>query len=336
MEQLTNGLDEKSASFLFSAQLKEQGVFMNTVTEKCFEDCVISFRNKDLSERETTCINRCADKYFALSQVLGSKYWEEQQKFMENQNQNQYGGGFGGPTGGNVNNGFGNFGGSSMAPNFGGPTFNPNQRFGMIAPCLPGHDPMIQRLEIQEMANIDGVPMAKIYANIDHVGCIMGHGGMRIKEIRRLSGASITIVDPTGDRCLREITIAPNPKAPNSGMQSIPFAIWLMNVAINAFADVSASLCPFGLETSLQDVVTTGAYGQPDMGQNQDFSGQQQQEQQEVEQNNTFGGPPVGLTENAEVQEGGQEEDKGEQETDKAGEQEPEVVEEVKEEPQVE
>lgn len=214
-----------------------------------------------------------------------------------NQNNNQFGGGFGGPQGGQ-NNGFGgNFGGPSMGSNFGGPTFNPNQRFGMIAPCLPGHDPMIQRLEIQEMNNNDGIPMAKIYANIDHVGCIMGHGGMRIKEIRRLSGASITIVDPTGDRCLREITIAPNPKAPNSGMQSIPFAIWLMNVAINAFADVSASLCPFGLETSLQDVVTTGAYGQPDMGQNQDFSCQQQVQQEQPEQVSSFGAAPANIPE---------------------------------------
>eukprot|EP00012_Vannella_robusta_P011570 CAMPEP_0206191946 /NCGR_PEP_ID=MMETSP0166-20121206/5658_1 /ASSEMBLY_ACC=CAM_ASM_000260 /TAXON_ID=95228 /ORGANISM="Vannella robusta, Strain DIVA3 518/3/11/1/6" /LENGTH=89 /DNA_ID=CAMNT_0053608333 /DNA_START=8 /DNA_END=277 /DNA_ORIENTATION=- len=86
MDELTTaGLDQKSASILLSAQIKEQASFMNSVTERCFQDCVVSFRNKDLSEKETTCINRCADKYFALSQVLGVKYWEEQQKFMQQQ-----------------------------------------------------------------------------------------------------------------------------------------------------------------------------------------------------------------------------------------------------------
>ena len=79
------GLDEKSASLLFAAQIKEQANFMNSVTERCFSDCVVSFRTQQLNEQETTCINRCADKYFALSQVLGVRFWEEQQRFMQDQ-----------------------------------------------------------------------------------------------------------------------------------------------------------------------------------------------------------------------------------------------------------
>merc|ERR1712157_42387 len=196
---------------------------------------------------------------------------------------------------------------------------------------------MIQRLEIQEYDQSQKLPTAKVFANIDHVGCIMGHGGMRIKEIRRLSGASVTIVDPTGDRCLREITIAPNPKAPNSGMQSIPFAIWLMNVAINAFADVSASLCPFGLETSLRDVVTTGAYGQPDMGQNQEYAQQQQEQgqedhsgfQQAPEMAQNFQPPAV---ENSEVKQEQQQEEVVAENKENQGENEEEVKEENKDE----
>lgn len=77
------GLDEKSAAVLFTAQIKEQASFLNTVTERCFQDCVVSFRTAQLNEQESSCINRCADKYFALSQVLGVKYWEEQAKLMQ-------------------------------------------------------------------------------------------------------------------------------------------------------------------------------------------------------------------------------------------------------------
>ena len=75
----------------------------------------------------------------------------------------------------------------------------------------------------------------------------MGHGGQRIKEIRRMAGAHIAIVDPSGDKCLREITVTQG----TGSNCAIENAIWLMNICINAFVEPSASLCPFGVETSL-------------------------------------------------------------------------------------
>lgn len=85
------GLNDASVAVLFAAQLKEQALFANTLAERCFQDCVVSFRNQDLNTAETNCINRCVDKYLVFSQTIGPRYWAEQQKIMQ-QRQMQMGG----------------------------------------------------------------------------------------------------------------------------------------------------------------------------------------------------------------------------------------------------
>lgn len=77
------GLNDASVSVLFAAQIKEQAIFANMMTERCFKDCVISFRNVDLNTGETDCISRCVDKFVQFSQAVGPRYWEEQQKVMQ-------------------------------------------------------------------------------------------------------------------------------------------------------------------------------------------------------------------------------------------------------------
>ena len=150
---------------------------------------------------------------------------------------------------------------------------------GQMGQPIPGIDPMLETLEIERQQ--DG--SVKFMANFDRSGSIMGNGGHRIKEIRKMSGAFINIDDPAHDSTLREITVARG----QGNEMSVDNAVWLMNIAINAFCDPSGSACPFPMSTSMQDVVMSGHYGKPPgmQGQvqaqgfagQQNFGGQQQQ-----------------------------------------------------------
>jgi len=128
---------------------------------------------------------------------------------------------------------------------------------GLIGQPIPGLDPMIQKLDVEYLS--DGT--VSIKANIDQCGTIMGQSGVRIKEIRRMSGANIKINDLLGDSCLREITVnrGHNP----NGNISAQNAVWLMNICVNAFGETAASACPFHNSTSLQEVVLSELYGKP-------------------------------------------------------------------------
>merc|ERR1711970_1270964 len=119
---------------------------------------------------------------------------------------------------------------------------------------IPGINPMLETFDTTNQPD----------------GSIMGNQGSRIKEIRKMSGAFINIDDPAPDSCRREITIA---KGHGSDM-AVANALWLMNIAINAFCDPAGSACPFPGSATMQQVVMSGFYGQP--------PGMQQQQQQQM------------------------------------------------------
>jgi len=117
-------------------------------------------------------------------------------------------------------------------------------------------DDFVQKaLDIERQAD-GGV---KFMANFDRSGSIMGNGGHRIKEIRNMSRAFVNIDDPAPDSTLREVTIARG----QGNEMSVDNAVWLMNIAINAFCDPSGSACPFPATASMQEVVMSGFYGKP-------------------------------------------------------------------------
>lgn len=131
-----------------------------------------------------------------------------------------------------------------------------NQLKRWVAPNFTGYDPMIQKLKQQAQED----ESVKVFANHDQINTLLSNFGQRIKQIRKLSGAHITVLDPQGDNCLQEIIVSQG-HGPNCAVDN---AIWLMNVCINAFTDSSASLCHFDSnKTSLIDVVLAGSYGRP-------------------------------------------------------------------------
>jgi len=40
----------------------------NTLTERCFQTCISSFRSKSLDKHETSCVENCAERYIKMTQ----------------------------------------------------------------------------------------------------------------------------------------------------------------------------------------------------------------------------------------------------------------------------
>ncbi|KAJ0734655.1 putative Tim10-like domain superfamily protein [Helianthus annuus] len=48
----------------------------NTLVERCFTDCVDTFRRKTLDKQEETCVKRCAEKFLKHSMRVGMRFAE--------------------------------------------------------------------------------------------------------------------------------------------------------------------------------------------------------------------------------------------------------------------
>lgn len=74
--------EQRAAEMYMVAQMREQITFVSTVTERCFQDCVTSFRSKDLTPQEETCVKRCTDKYVTFYMMAAQNYAAEMQESM--------------------------------------------------------------------------------------------------------------------------------------------------------------------------------------------------------------------------------------------------------------
>ncbi|KAH0779203.1 hypothetical protein KY290_005630 [Solanum tuberosum] len=48
----------------------------NSLVERCFTDCVDSFKRKTLDKQEETCVRRCAEKFLKHSMRVGLRFAE--------------------------------------------------------------------------------------------------------------------------------------------------------------------------------------------------------------------------------------------------------------------
>lgn len=48
----------------------------NSLVERCFTDCVDSFRRKTLDKQEESCVRRCAEKFLKHSMRVGMRFAE--------------------------------------------------------------------------------------------------------------------------------------------------------------------------------------------------------------------------------------------------------------------
>ena len=52
----------------------------NALVERCFRDCVDSFRRKDLEPAEERCVAKCAEKFMKHSARVGARFAELSQQ----------------------------------------------------------------------------------------------------------------------------------------------------------------------------------------------------------------------------------------------------------------
>ncbi|KAI3661799.1 hypothetical protein MP638_003807 [Amoeboaphelidium occidentale] len=85
--QLNEDDRNRMMQFLEQKQAKDAvQTYMNLV-EKCFGDCIDDFTSRAMSSKETTCIDKCADKFLKFSSRLGLRFNEEMQKLQQQQQQ---------------------------------------------------------------------------------------------------------------------------------------------------------------------------------------------------------------------------------------------------------
>ncbi len=49
----------------------------NNLVERCFGECVNSFRQKNLAAEEESCVKTCVQKYMAFSQRVAQRFQEK-------------------------------------------------------------------------------------------------------------------------------------------------------------------------------------------------------------------------------------------------------------------
>eukprot|EP00891_Asterochloris_glomerata_P005413 jgi/Astpho2/5413/e_gw1.00076.51.1_t len=57
-------------------QVRDSLRMYNSVVERCFKDCVESFRRKDLEASEEKCVARCTEKFMKHSARVGMRFGE--------------------------------------------------------------------------------------------------------------------------------------------------------------------------------------------------------------------------------------------------------------------
>lgn len=64
-------------------QMKDFLEMFNKVTETCFNNCVTSLLDREVSSEENTCLDRCVTKILKSSHVAMNTYIELQPKIVE-------------------------------------------------------------------------------------------------------------------------------------------------------------------------------------------------------------------------------------------------------------
>lgn len=69
-------------------QVRDSLRMYNSLVERCFKDCVDSFRRKDLDSGEEKCVSKCCEKFMKHSARVGMRFGEltsaaEQQQIQQ-------------------------------------------------------------------------------------------------------------------------------------------------------------------------------------------------------------------------------------------------------------
>ncbi|KAG0521332.1 hypothetical protein BDA96_08G151200 [Sorghum bicolor] len=75
-----DGLPEEDkmrmAAMVEQLQIRDSLRMYNSLVERCFTDCVDTFRRKTLDKQEESCVRRCAEKFLKHSMRVGMRFAE--------------------------------------------------------------------------------------------------------------------------------------------------------------------------------------------------------------------------------------------------------------------
>jgi len=119
-------------------------------------------------------------------------------------------------------------------------------------------DPFLERVEAGEIEN----NTCLVTVNLAQFNAISGHENSRIKENAVLTGCDINEVENEDemDSCERIIKIIGTGEYAERNIRN---AVWLMDVCINCYVELTTSIIPLKAGTQLEQVVTSEAYGLP-------------------------------------------------------------------------
>ena len=77
LEQLPAGERAAVLKELNRLQLKDSMETYNSLVERCFNECIIEFKSKDLEKNEKKCIKNCVQKFMQFAARLGQRFAEK-------------------------------------------------------------------------------------------------------------------------------------------------------------------------------------------------------------------------------------------------------------------
>lgn len=66
----------RMAYMIDQLQIRDSLRMYNSLVERCFSDCVDTFRRKTLDKQEESCITKCAEKFLKHSMRVGMRFAE--------------------------------------------------------------------------------------------------------------------------------------------------------------------------------------------------------------------------------------------------------------------
>ncbi|XP_076891077.1 mitochondrial import inner membrane translocase subunit Tim9-like [Bidens hawaiensis] len=66
----------RMSTMIEQLQIRDSLRMYNTLVERCFTDCVDTFRRKTLDKQEESCVKRCAEKFLKHSMRVGMRFAE--------------------------------------------------------------------------------------------------------------------------------------------------------------------------------------------------------------------------------------------------------------------
>ncbi|GAU47241.1 hypothetical protein TSUD_87550, partial [Trifolium subterraneum] len=76
MESLPEADKQRMATMIDQLQIRDSLRMYNNLVERCFHDCVDTFKHKSLQKQEETCVRRCAEKFLKHSMRVGMRFAE--------------------------------------------------------------------------------------------------------------------------------------------------------------------------------------------------------------------------------------------------------------------